>query len=547
MMRQYLSIFLICIFFTALSGCITSKSNVGSSQTTSAKLAKKITVSAETSGEQKSDSLSVQEVLILEQGWKREFFGPVGQSYAIDIGADGRSILTLHPLVSGTTEENIETPVCSLFESGRLMTFSSEVFQDYSEDDAKAARNNFFLKGQSAVKEADWLLMDKLAWLTYVAEGFQSHGACVDESTCRSTARKYFDQPLTIESCGSHHTTARSKSEIFTFPNLILTMPQYLYLSSSEPSSTKDETKSEPPIEEFFGSLEKDAEAIARSFMRLSDSNRLNGLSLVQAYAKVFDQDISMENRIFLGSLCSLEALQDTCDETVLMLIEAEQANVILDMLRESLEVSDGKKVAKRVEAIDVTHFGRQYKLPLPQGFCDASGTEISHELFELLNARRVALPMLPIHYFVFTECEPEYGAIGYVALTNLDKITSTSQSDFNAMTWRNFTSQIREMLNTADAPQKSVLRQIDFSQYGLRRPDIIIDGPNNSINVAQIVDVYDGQTIREFTFTAGTVLPGAVAYYYITVVGDGFGYEIGADKWVDILDRNSVKLKRIN
>ena len=132
MIRRYQAIFLICILSIAISACATSKPNATSSQTNSSTLAKKTAESDENSLEQKSDLLSVQDVLIQEKGWKREFFGPVGQSYAIDIGADGRSILTLHPLVSGTTEETIETPVCSLFESGRLMTFSSEFFQDYS-------------------------------------------------------------------------------------------------------------------------------------------------------------------------------------------------------------------------------------------------------------------------------------------------------------------------------------------------------------------------------------------------------------------------------
>ncbi len=496
---------------------------------------------------QASKFLNVQDILVQELGWEKEFFGPIGQSYSIDIGSDGYSILTLHPIISGNKSKNIKTQVCDLFETGRLMTLSSGVFENYSETKAKEARNNYFLKGQGAIKDAEWLLMDKLAWLTYVSEGFQSHLRCVDEGSCKKVAKEYFDRPFEIVKCESHFITARVDDEKFIFPNLILTMPQHLYLSTSQPSALKVEKEIGEPFEDLFDRFTKNGEAIAASFVRLSETNRLNGLSFIEAYSKIFDQEISPENLIFLGSLCSLEEIYDACDETILMLIEMDNVNVALDIVRERFIADADQTAMKRVQSIDVLHFGRQYRLPLPEGFCDATGTDFGKTLLDILDETHASLPMLPIHYFVFEECEYEYGAAGYVALSNLAEITSSSQSEFNDMVWGRFTSSIREILRAGSASQDSVLKQIDFSKYGKTAPDIIVSGPNNTISFTQSIDEYDEQTSREFTFTSSTVLPNAIVYYYIITAGDGAGYEIGADKWVDILDRNSIKLKRMN
>lgn len=316
---------------------------------------------------------------------------------------------------------------------------------------------------------------------------------------------------------------------------------------SSSTIGSKAEKATDEPYKDLFDSIQKNGEGIAASFVRLSETNRLNGLSVIEAYSRIFDQEISPENLIFLGSICSFEGIYDSCDETILLLVEMDNANAVLDIMRETFLAGEDQTAKKRVRSIDVLHFGRQYKLPLPEGFCDATGTDFGKTLLDILDEAHASMPMLPIPYFVFEECEYEYGAAGYVALSNLAEITSSSQSDFNTMVWKRFTSSIREILRAGSASPERVLRQIDFSKYGKTSPDIIVNGPNNTISVTQRIDEYDGQTFREFTFTASTVLPNAIAYYYIISSGDGLGYQIGADKWVDILDRNSIKLKRMN
>ena len=139
-------------------------------------------------------------------------------------------------MIQQRTAAKVSTPICSLLKKGRQFFFSGTVRNGYSENKALDARKRYILQGESAVNDADWLQIDKYNWISYINEGLYSHQSCTPNQPCGHVADKYYDLPFTIQSCHATNLIAQSGSLTFSFPHLILTMPEFLYLSASKPA-----------------------------------------------------------------------------------------------------------------------------------------------------------------------------------------------------------------------------------------------------------------------------------------------------------------------
>ena len=185
---------------------------------------------------------NVLDVLTQEKGWDKKLIGPTGQSYTINLDPSGQAVLELHPIIQQQYNDRVSTPICSIFSTGRSIRFSSDVFVDYDDERAIEARKKYLFNGEAAMSAADWLLVDKRGWLTHVTEGFEGHQNCSDYDSCRWVARKYFDKVFTVQNCDTHQTTLKINNETFVFPNLILTLPEFVFLSSDSVAQTTNAT-----------------------------------------------------------------------------------------------------------------------------------------------------------------------------------------------------------------------------------------------------------------------------------------------------------------
>lgn len=236
--------FLVCLLL-AFSACVTETTDKPSTQASNSPLTDNGTTPTPTNVDEPDvEFLSVLDILIREQGWTSQLIGPIGQSYTIDVDSDGNSILALHPLIKQQTLERKSTKICSLFSSGRLIKFSSAVLQGYDDNAAIDARVKFLTQGEDAMTDKDWLLIDKKGWITYLREGFNSHPSCAGVETCSHVPTKYYDAPLEIQNCSVDRTIMKIGNDEFSFPNLILTMPTYVYLSKIKPNETPEGYKS---------------------------------------------------------------------------------------------------------------------------------------------------------------------------------------------------------------------------------------------------------------------------------------------------------------
>ena len=286
---------------------------------------------------------NVEDILVYEHGWQRDQIGPTGLSYTIDIDAQNRSILTLHPMIQQRTAAKVSTPICSLLKKGRQFYFSGTVRNGYSENKALNARKRYILQGESAVNDADWLQIDKYNWISYINEGLYSHQSCTPNQPCGHVADKYYDLPFTIQSCHATNLIAQSGSLTFSFPHLILTMPEFLYLSASKRSSgqtsqnDKNDTlaNSLKRMEEMAITAGKQmAPGLERLFNRpdfsLQDKNRF--------MKQMYGGNIEPQHLIMVGEICGMIGPED-CEQLFLEAFNygnmAEYFTVMEQMLRQ--------------------------------------------------------------------------------------------------------------------------------------------------------------------------------------------------------------------
>jgi len=255
------------------------------------------------------DFRNVEDVLVFEHGWQRDHIGPTGMSYTIDMDAQSRAVLTLHPIIQQRTTTKKSTPICSLFKPGRQFFFSRTVKNGYSEKKALDARQRYIFQGDNAVNDADWLQIDKYNWISYINEGLYSHQSCAPDQPCGHVADMYYDLPFTIQSCHATTMIAQTGSLTFTFPNLILTMPEYLFLSASLSSSAS--TSQNNGTESMAETLRKLEEMALKAGAQMapgvewlfsqpnfskSDQNRF--------LKEMYNGDVSPEHLIMMGQLC---------------------------------------------------------------------------------------------------------------------------------------------------------------------------------------------------------------------------------------------------
>ena len=251
----------------------------------------------------------IEDVLVYEHGWKRDQIGPTGLSYTIDMDAQNRSVLTLHPLIQELTANKVSTPICSLFKPGRQFFFSRTVKNGYSEKEALDARQRYIFQGDDAVNDADWLQIDKYNWISYINEGLYSHQSCTPDKPCGHVADMYYDLPFTIQSCHATTMIAQTGSVTFTFPNLILTMPEYLYLSASSSSSASaSQTEATDSMSETWRKLEEMAliagAQMAPGIEWLFTQPSFSKIDQNRFLKKFYSGDISPEHIIMIGQVC---------------------------------------------------------------------------------------------------------------------------------------------------------------------------------------------------------------------------------------------------
>ena len=138
------------------------------------------------------DFLNIEEVLKEQHNWKPKEIGPIGLSYMIDVNASGEAVLSLHPSILQKIGRNRETPICSIFTRGRHLVLSSKAFENYNDEDAYKARQTWIVKGDAAMSEKMFLLVDKLSWFTYLREGLGTDLPI-------SSLKKYFDKLMVIK------------------------------------------------------------------------------------------------------------------------------------------------------------------------------------------------------------------------------------------------------------------------------------------------------------------------------------------------------------
>jgi len=168
-----------------------------------------------------SNYQNINDILINKFNWSKNQIGPFGQFYRIDVDKNNnQSFLTLHNLVVKKFGGNAKTYICDLFTiNGKMIIKNNDLLKsNYSEKKAMKARQKYMATGQ--ISDEEWALVDQKSWLTYIGEGTNSN----------KSEQEVFNKELTIKNCTSHKTTVQLNNKTITFPNLILTMPPYIYL-----------------------------------------------------------------------------------------------------------------------------------------------------------------------------------------------------------------------------------------------------------------------------------------------------------------------------
>lgn len=245
------------------------------------------------------DFINIEQVLIEQHDWTQSEIGPVGQSYMIDLNAAGEAILSLHRDILQKTGKNRKTPICSIFTPGRHLVLSSAVFKNYNEEMAKRARKTWLLGGNAAMTEEMFLLFDKLSWFTYLREGLGSN-------LSNSALRNYFDGLMTIKTCSRFITTVVFKNEKIEFPNLILTMPKFVYVSSQYDKNFTKERRENDVTNGLAEMAMNAGEAISKGFLWIQKNKQLSNQELIELHSNMFSGEVDVEYLIMMGSICDI-------------------------------------------------------------------------------------------------------------------------------------------------------------------------------------------------------------------------------------------------
>ena len=272
-----------------------------------------------------SNYRNINSLLMSKFGWNRNQIGPFGQSYKIDIDkSNNRSFLTLHNLVKKKYGGNAKTYICDLFSKNGIMVIKNQniLNSNYSESEALKARKKYMLTGE--LSETEWALVDQKSWLTYISEGTGSS----------EIKQSIFNKELIIKSCTPHHTIVSVDKKEIKFPNLILTMPTYIFLDPSTIQEKKLNTNLSSTFEDMAKLAQKSGEKIADGMASLMKAGKITNKEGRNFYNKMFKGKVKPINLVFVGAMC--EDLK-VCENLILKLKDLDRIDVVLDSVRQRL------------------------------------------------------------------------------------------------------------------------------------------------------------------------------------------------------------------
>ena len=237
----------------------------------------------------KNQFINIQDILIKNHGWTTNDLGPFGQAYKIGMDAlKMSSYLDLHPIVKNRYGGNKKTFICDLFSKNRqiILTNNHILKTGYSQIKAQKARNDYIIKGKT-LSEREWQLSDQYNWLSYVNEATGSNK--VDQNI--------FNKTMDIKSCTSHKLTVNLDGVTLIFPNLILSIPNYVYLNNIKKKITSQKTSK---------SLNQTAENISIGAIALLRNHEWNKQDLIIFTKKMFTGKVKYSNLLLASEFCKI-------------------------------------------------------------------------------------------------------------------------------------------------------------------------------------------------------------------------------------------------
>lgn len=276
-----------------------------------------------------SDNVSnyenINTLLMSKFGWKSSQIGPFGQTYRIDIDkSNNRSFITLHNLVKNKQGGNAKTYICDLFTKNGIMVIKNKglINSNYSDTEATKARKKYILTGK--LSNSEWAMVDQKSWLTYISEGTGSS----------EIKQNIFNKELKIKSCSSHHTIISIDNKEVKFPNLILTMPTYIFLDPRKIKERKINTNLSSTLEGMAKLAQQSGEKIANGMTDLIKTGKITNEEARKFYNKMFKGKVKPVNLVFVGAMCEDV---NVCKNIIMKLKDLDRIDLVLDSVRESI------------------------------------------------------------------------------------------------------------------------------------------------------------------------------------------------------------------
>lgn len=301
-MKNVLYLFLIFIF---VASC--SKKNI---DTSNKNLSSK-----------KTDYINLTDTLKLNHNWKDVHLGPFGQSYKLDIDANKKPYLGLHPIIQKKYKGQKKTYVCDIFQINRKLILKNDhlISTNYSSSKAEKVRNEHLRTGKNLTSD-EWMLSDQFTWLTFIKEGSGSSYFKQD----------IFNKTLIVSKCSSFHLTVIYKNKKIVFPHYILSIPDYIFLERKIIKSKKNRDVDQ--LLKELKELAKEAGArISKGVVYLIDNDKMSTKQALAWWKKMFKgpKKATPENIVFLGGVCKVSI--EKCGDIILILNETDDPNSLLD------------------------------------------------------------------------------------------------------------------------------------------------------------------------------------------------------------------------
>lgn len=260
--------------------------------------------------DQKDTMINIKDVLIKEHGWEKVLLGPIGQTYTISIDSNNQPIIAVHPMIEAKVKRQKSTRICSIFTKGRKLMFDADVALGYSETSAIKARKRFMLEGETAITDADWLQIDKYSWLSYINEGIYAGKKCFPNKPCGHIESKFYDVPFTIKECRPTEVVLKRNGENivsnkeYVFPNLILTLPEYIRVSPSKTSEKSPNENITELMNEYNEMALKAGQQIAPCMELLFERDDFSNFNKNDFIKNLYGGKIQPEHIIMVGTIC---------------------------------------------------------------------------------------------------------------------------------------------------------------------------------------------------------------------------------------------------